>query len=1076
MVWLRATLIAVLALAIALSAVAVWLTRADLSFLKPYVERLVAEQTGRSFTIGGEFSLDAGRRTVIVAKDVRLGNAQWGSAPEMVRIGRARVEFDPFSLLDGPAFIHVIEVEDAHLLLEESPERNGNWAISKGEAAATEPFELPVLGDIIVDALFVTYINPELQGPLRIVVNEARQRFDPESDALSGSLSATVNGRPVEVKSDVRPLAAVVAGGNFDFELSVIAKAVTLVAEGHIDDLGTPRRPALRVKLSSPDIDLITNALGAEEFGDGGLDLNIELIPSSNAVALTADGDLAGLQVHVEALADDLSSLRESSLNVRVRGPHFGRLMDVVGLEGLPDDPFQASGRVERSGAILKLSNVLLDVDGTRLEIDGQTRGFPGIDAASLRLRLTGPELGRFQSFLSLPDWAVGPFEVAGSIEHSEGQADTLDLAVTTALANLGLRGPIGDPPEYAGSELTLTASGRDLRALAKATLSLEPAALEAVPPKPFSSGGRLLVSRREIELSGVYLEIEESRVDVEGALARRADLVGSRITVTARGTELEDLLADAAGLDFRPKPFEVTATLKRVPGKLSIRDLLLTGERGNEVRLNAELGLPFLASREAELDLVARGPDVSAVPIQPQRLDLQPLPFEARLRASLRGDRLTVDKGHLVLGEAELDWRGTFDLPPEFSATETTLSIVVPELAALGKLDGEPLPAAPLRLSARASGSKNALRLEDIDAELGASALSGNLLIDVSGPRPLMQAEIHIPKLDVPVSDAARQARRPPPADGRLIPDVVLPLDRLAAIDGTLELIIDELKFGNMTFTQGILSGSLKDGTLAAERLDINLPIGRLQGKLTVRPENGSARVGFALRGDKVGLNVAADPDASSEPGNGPLFDVDVNLHARGTDLRALAASLEGHIKALSDGGRIYNPQLALALGGFGRELLGNLNPFSQRDPYTTLSCVVVGLAAADGKLAAEPYLAIRSDKVNLLSRGFIDLHTERIDFTFNTLPRGRLSVSASELINPYVRVSGTLLQPSLSLDSKGAAVTGGAAALTGGLSLLAQATWKRTFGSSDPCGKALEELRAAEADEKAGAAVTTP
>jgi hypothetical protein len=133
----------------------------------------------------------------------------------------------------------------------------------------------------------------------------------------------------------------------------------------------------------------------------------------------------------------------------------------------------------------------------------------------------------------------------------------------------------------------------------------------------------------------------------------------------------------------------------------------------------------------------------------------------------------------------------------------------------------------------------------------------------------------------------------------------------------------------------------------------------------------------------------------------------------------------------------------------------------------------VVFRFSATDGILKADPYLAIRSDKLNLVSSGFANLATERIDFTFNALPRLRLSISATELINPYVRVSGTLLKPTLSLDSRSAAVTGGAAALTGGLSLLAQATWKRTFGSRDACGKALEELRA---EEGAAAAVTPP
>jgi hypothetical protein len=1078
MSWLRATLIAVLALAVALGAVLVWLTRADLSFLKPQLESLVTVQTGRAFTIGGAFSLEVGRRTVVVAEDLRLGNAEWASNPAMARIGRARAEFDLFSLLRGPVLIHLIEVADAELLLEKPADHAGNWVISSREPGADDPFTLPIVGDVVIDTLSVTYIDPELEGPLKVKLDQARQHYDPESDGLTGSASGDVNGRPVQVSSQVSPLAAVILGADFDFEFSLVANAVTLAAQGHMDDLGAPRRPALDVRLWSPDVNLITNALGAEEFGDGALDLSVKLTPGPDAVTLTADGDLAGLKVSVNAAADDLSSLRESSLTASIQGPHFGRLMDVLGLEGLPDDPFQGSGQVERSGATLTLDNVVLDVGGTRLEVDGQTGGFPGIDAASLRLRLEGPDLGRFRSFLSLPEWAVGAFAVSGSIDHSESRTDELDVKIATALANVKLHGPIGDPPNYVGSELTLTASGRDLRALVTTTAAKAKAStmLEAIPAKPFRSGGRLAVSRREFDVSDAYLEIEDSRVDIEGSISRRADLVGSRITVTARGRELEDLVTDTAGLDFQPTPFEITGTVERLPGAVRLHEFRLAGESGNELRLNAELGLPFPGSREVQVDLIARGPDVSALPVQPQRFDLQPLPFEARLRGSLRDDRLTVETGQVSLGDADLDWRGTFGLPPELSATDSTLAVTIPDLASLGSLNGERLPAAPLKLHAQASGTQSTFRLDRLEAELGASKISGNMQVDVRGARPRVEAKVHLPLLEVPMGEGIDNAHREPPADGRLIPDVVVPLDRLTAMDGSFELTIDELRFGNVAFTQGFASAVLDDGALRVERFDVRPPSGRVQGSFTLRPQDGAAHVHFELQGDRVALNVAANTGPSAEPSNNVVFDLGVDLRARGATARELAATLNGHLSALSDGGRVYNRQLAMAFGGFGRELLGSINPFIRNDPYTDLSCVVVRLAATDGILNTDPYVAIRSDKLNLVTSGSANLATERIAFTFNALPRGRLSISATELINPYVRVSGTMLKPTLSLDSKGAAVTGGAAALTGGLSLIAQATWKRTFGSRDVCGKVLEEARAAEAAEKEDAAVTRP
>lgn len=42
-----------------------------------------------------------------------------------------------------------------------------------------------------------------------------------------------------------------------------------------------------------------------------------------------------------------------------------------------------------------------------------------------------------------------------------------------------------------------------------------------------------------------------------------------------------------------------------------------------------------------------------------------------------------------------------------------------------------------------------------------------------------------------------------------------------------------------------------------------------------------------------------------------------------------------------------------------------------------------------------------------------------------------------------------------------RGTAITGGAAVITAGLSILAQAAWNRTARSKDPCGTALNHAR---------------
>ena len=92
------------------------------------------------------------------------------------------------------------------------------------------------------------------------------------------------------------------------------------------------------------------------------------------------------------------------------------------------------------------------------------------------------------------------------------------------------------------------------------------------------------------------------------------------------------------------------------------------------------------------------------------------------------------------------------------------------------------------------------------------------------------------------------------------------------------------------------------------------------------------------------------------------------------------------------------------------------------------------------------------------------LDLKTEKLQITVRTTPERALSISAGELVNPYVQVGGTLARPRLAVDETGLLITGGAAVATGGLTILARGIWDRLARSRKPCvdtsARAREEL----------------
>ena len=122
-------------------------------------------------------------------------------------------------------------------------------------------------------------------------------------------------------------------------------------------------------------------------------------------------------------------------------------------------------------------------------------------------------------------------------------------------------------------------------------------------------------------------------------------------------------------------------------------------------------------------------------------------------------------------------------------------------------------------------------------------------------------------------------------------------------------------------------------------------------------------------------------------------------------------------------------------------------------------MDCGVVRAEFSNGTAVVEP-LMIQTDRIVTSSQGVVNLDTERIEFGFNTRARKGLGVSAGDLINPFIKVGGTLKHPSINLDATSAAITGGAAVASGGLTLLGQSLFNRFFRGQDPCGTAVSEL----------------
>ena len=194
-------------------------------------------------------------------------------------------------------------------------------------------------------------------------------------------------------------------------------------------------------------------------------------------------------------------------------------------------------------------------------------------------------------------------------------------------------------------------------------------------------------------------------------------------------------------------------------------------------------------------------------------------------------------------------------------------------------------------------------------------------------------------------------------------------------------------------------------------------------------------------------------DPEGTS------VYRLDVS--GQGRTVRELAASLNGLFVFQGGGGRMDNNGLDLLLGDILGEVFTRVNPTAETEAYTYMECHAGAMTFEDGILKAVPGAVMRTDKLDILSSGSINLHNERLDLVFNTRSRKGLGISASKAITPYIKLGGNLAHPQLGLNVKGAAISGGAAIATGGLSILAEGMWDRWVATArNPCKLLAERI----------------
>ncbi|WP_096086887.1 AsmA family protein [Agaribacterium haliotis] len=313
--------------------------------------------------------------------------------------------------------------------------------------------------------------------------------------------------------------------------------------------------------------------------------------------------------------------------------------------------------------------------------------------------------------------------------------------------------------------------------------------------------------------------------------------------------------------------------------------------------------------------------------------------------------------------------------------------------------------------------------------------------------------------------SDTAPQTATPPPntTDTHyVLKDEALPWQQLKQVNADATIRINEIIIAQNTLSKIKLDAELEQGNL---KLNANL----------TGPKNSELVTDLKVNQDQVPsvelYTVISDLSyklVSNSELQSPLTNIHIDLRAEGESPRKLGENSNGNVVLTQGKGQIDNNLLGRFSGDIVAQLVGALNPFAKKEKFTQWECTVFALDINNGKADINSMLG-QSDKLIIVGGGNVNLNNEKINIEFNTKPRKGVGVSADMLVTPFVRLAGTLASPSIGLNKKGVLLSGGAAVMTGGISLLAQGMLDRATATGDHCAAALASVDQLEAKPSA-------
>jgi uncharacterized protein involved in outer membrane biogenesis len=844
-----------------------------------------------------------------------------------------------------------------------------------------------------------------------------------------------------------------------DSELEVEIKGVfgefNVDVVGRVPSLQDTAGASLQAQLQGPNFGRLARLAGESGWPEAPFKIDTRLSRPEQALNIERFTLLlAGAEIGLAGEVPQFPAMDGANLDMQINGKSLVPFAAVLGLESPPEGAFKVTGKVKSESETLTRVDIDYRIPLASGRLEGVIGGGKDMIGSDFRFSANGDNAAEFARMAGLGEMAAEPWSAGAGVSISDAAFYQLSNAqFRTSGLEVVLNGRLGAKQIDQVTDLTFSVKGdrlSDFQSMA--------GDLATLPEADFAISGKAAAQAESWQLTDIQARAGETRFKVNGILGKRDGFNGSRLAIEANGADLGKMFDVPGDFQLPNGPFhlltEVSLNNKRIRldhGRFEAGPFSLA--------LEADVPWPLDLS-EGGFSLHTQGKDLTRVLPRFNQMALDPLAYDVQADGEWLDGVITVEQGDIRIGDAMLSLSGRLDLPPNLAATDFQVELGVPDLSRFGTIDGARWAAVPLNLNGRFKGTRHKFLMQEFYALLGQSHATGDFEIDFEPAVPVFDLKLTTDALDLRplLGDSGESTDQQVEKGARLIPDTAFPMSTLARANGQFSVHADRIRLKKATLINANFNGVVRDGSLSIDELATDGHQGRLQSSLSLQPaSDGSARLSATFSAQNFIINLT---DQSPEDKNLlPAFNIQANLQSSGNDMREAARKLSGSIRINSPGGEMKNISSDSASALFLAEVISAISPREGKQDVIKVACMAAEIDIKEGIVRLDPGIAVQSDKLNIFAGGRINLDSEKIDINFRTETRKTVDISSSELFSPYVKLGGTLAKPSVALDTKGTLLSGGAAYLSGGLSILAKKALDSITSSKDPCAKFLEE-----------------